>query len=223
MGGFGAPALPCSLPCLLLTSNPPSLLLLTFAELTGAPDESSRHPSGSAMDSWGLHCHLRVHTGVMPDQAAAETADRALLTPVLRTVGNVAAGGGAAAVSQLLGYLSGTAQSMISSLLTILARRVFQECTVSSAPVHGRSSLPVVPAKSTAAFPSKFVWPAGCRRGSACTAAVHAELAPRPRQGGRLGGFQHRGVARCEDSRHNVEIITQRGLRRAWQMCFGGM
>lgn len=43
----------------------------------------------------------------MPNQAAAETADRASLTPVLRTVGNVAAGGGAAAVSQLLTQLSG--------------------------------------------------------------------------------------------------------------------
>jgi hypothetical protein len=48
----------------------------------------------------------------VPDQAAAETADRALLTPVLRTVGNVAAGGGAAAVSQLLHQLSGNLLSV---------------------------------------------------------------------------------------------------------------
>ena len=48
----------------------------------------------------------------VPDQAAAETADRALLTPVLRTVGNVAAGGGAAAVSQLLDQHSGILRSI---------------------------------------------------------------------------------------------------------------
>lgn len=47
----------------------------------------------------------------MPDEAAGEAADRALLTPVLRTVGNVAAGGGAAAVQQLLSHASGDTHS----------------------------------------------------------------------------------------------------------------
>ncbi len=59
-----------------------------------------------------------VSTAAVPNQAAAEAGDRAVLTPLLRTVGNVAAGGGAPAMSQLLSHASGASRSSVDCCST---------------------------------------------------------------------------------------------------------
>ncbi len=60
-----------------------------------------------------------VSTAAVPNQAAAEAGDRAVLTPLLRTVGNVAAGGGSPAMSQLLSHASGASAPLSTAALRL--------------------------------------------------------------------------------------------------------